>query len=1165
MPETADKTAAAERALAAVQASETHYRRLFESAQDGILILDAVTRKIIDVNPFMVELLGYSHEEFLGKELWQLGLLKDEEASRDAFTELHESGYIRYGDLRLETQLGRRCEVEFISNIYDEDDRQVIQCSIRDITNRKDAENKMESLADDLAAAAEDYRRVLDNSLDIICQLDGEGRIVKVSPAAKKVWGYDPEELIGTSYWDIVHPDDHLKTIHASNNTRAGKPTSTFENRTIRKDGSIAYMMWSGNWSEAHQTMYCVARDVSEIKLAETALEESSTNYRALIESLPAIVCLSEPFQPYASIYISPNAKAFGYSVEEWAGRPDMWISLIHKDDRERVIREAADAIELGPETEIEYRMVTHDGQIHWMCDKGLLIPDPEGIVNGWQRVITDVTRSKLAEDELRKSEELHRVMISGVKDYAIFMLDDKGFIASWNAGAERVKGYRADEIIGQHFSQLYPVEVAAEGIPDMELVQAAAVGCFEDEGWRIRKDNSRFWAKVIITAIRNEKGELQGFTKVTHDITQRKQAEEGLIGMRNDLQLAVEGYERMLDYSLDVICSIDEEGRFAGVSNASRDVWGYEPDELIGKLYMDLVHPDDHAITVQAATDIMAGHPVKTFENRYLHKDGRIIPVMWSARWLEFDKTMFCVARDITENKFAEKALRQKDSLIRIAGKLTLTGGWAIEVPDGKVFWSDELFDILEFPKGEAPDLATALESYPEPGRERVAVGFEACMTIGMPLDIEVEVLTANKRPIFVRLRAEADRDADGTIVRVNAALQDISDRKHAEDQLRQSQKIEAVGRMAGGIAHDFNNMLTVINGYSELTLRAIPESDPMRSNIVEIIKAGERSADLTRQLLAFSRQQILQPKILDLNETIQDTSQMLHRLIGEDIELQLFLNPIISWIKADPGQLTQVIVNLTVNARDAMPHGGKVTILTDDIYLNEEFVKNHFPMETGNYVMLSLTDNGTGMDGDTRDRIFEPFFTTKRQGEGTGLGLATVYGIVKQSGGYIWTESEIGQGTTFLIYFPQAAEEKNTEETNSVENISQSGTESILVVEDEPIVRSLTRQMLEECGYHVIEAGSGQEALVICEQGDCRIDLLMTDVVMPGMSGRELAERLATLLPSLKVLFTSGYTNDAVIKHGITETMQNFLQKPFTFDVLSKKVRDIIDNVNS
>jgi two-component system cell cycle sensor histidine kinase/response regulator CckA len=395
-----------------------------------------------------------------------------------------------------------------------------------------------------------------------------------------------------------------------------------------------------------------------------------------------------------------------------------------------------------------------------------------------------------------------------------------------------------------------------------------------------------------------------------------------------------------------------------------------------------------------------------------------------------------------------------------------------------------------------------------------------------------------------------------------------DVTERRWAEitlrqieEQLRQSQKLESVGRLAGGIAHDFNNMLTAINGYSDLILRRLPPNDPLRRNIEEIKKAGERSAELTHQLLAFSRRQILQTKVLDLNKVISDTIIMFQRLIGEDIQLVASLSPEIGNIEADPGQLSQVILNLVINARDAMPQGGSIVIETERVQLDDRYAGHHISVKPGDYVMLAVSDTGIGMDEETKKQIFEPFFTTKEIGKGTGLGLSTVYGIIKQSGGNIWVYSEPGKGSTFKIYLPRIAETTKVSEKSSQSTDSHKGSETILLVEDETIVRKLSREVLESCGYKVIEAEHGVDALEICEKYEGKIDLLMTDVVMPKMGGRELAEILTKNYPHISVLFTSGYTDDAVILHGIIDVGTNFIQRPFTFDILARKVRELLD----
>jgi PAS domain S-box-containing protein len=404
--------------------------------------------------------------------------------------------------------------------------------------------------------------------------------------------------------------------------------------------------------------------------------------------------------------------------------------------------------------------------------------------------------------------------------------------------------------------------------------------------------------------------------------------------------------------------------------------------------------------------------------------------------------------------------------------------------------------------------------------------------------------------------------RNEIGTVVNYVGVKRDVTHELELEERYRQAQKMEAIGRLSGGIAHDFNNLLFVINGYSELLLeRHFDMPGPWRNYLEEIKKAGDRAARLTQQLLIFSRKQTLQPEVLNLNKVVTDVEKMLRRLIGEDIELVTCLDQELGQVKADPGQLEQVILNLAVNARDAMPHGGKLTIETANVELDETHTRQHLKLRPGPYIRLALSDTGVGMDQQTLERIFEPFFTTKEHGKGTGLGLATVYGIVKQTGGDIWAYSELGHGTTFKIYLPRADEPIPTSEPPSSFFDLPRGQETILLVEDEEAVRALTREILEMSGYTVLEAGHGGEALLLCEQHQNPLDLLMTDVVMPQMSGRTLAERMKALYPELKVLYISGYTDEAIVHHGVLGPGLFFLQKPFTPNSLASKVREVLD----
>ncbi len=463
---------------------------------------------------------------------------------------------------------------------------------------------------------------------------------------------------------------------------------------------------------------------------------------------------------------------------------------------------------------------------------------------------------------------------------------------------------------------------------------------------------------------------------------------------------------------------------------------------------------------------------------------------------------------------------------------------------------------------------------------------GWQAEEVIGRPLPTIAQDLEDHRRLRDRVLRGEALRGVevtrrrkDGTLVNISLSVAplhdaagrvtgmlslaaDITEMRQLEVQYRQAQKMEAVGRLAGGIAHDFNNLLTAIIGTTALVLEDLGLESRARLDIQEIEKAAKRAAGLTRQLLIFSRQQVLEPCALDLNALVANLEKMLHRLIGEDIELRTKPAAALGAVRADPGQLEQAIVNLVVNARDAMPKGGRLTIETADVELGRSYVAAHVPTQPGPYVLLAISDTGVGMDGATKARLFEPFFTTKEPGRGTGLGLATVYGIVKQSGGYVWAYSELGHGTTFKIYLPRVAETAESPESTPSPPTPVGGSETVLVVEDQEEVRKLTKRVLEARGYTVLAARNGAEALEIVGRHPTQIHLMITDVVMPGMNGRELARLACARRSDLKVLYVSGYTGEAVLQHRLLEPGVAFLQKPFTPDVLARKTREVLDD---
>lgn len=614
-----------------------------------------------------------------------------------------------------------------------------------------------------------------------------------------------------------------------------------------------------------------------------------------------------------------------------------------------------------------------------------------------------------------------------------------------------------------------------------------------------------------------------------------------------------------------DMIAVVDMEGRRLYNSPSYHRVLGYNEQELKSSSSFDQIHPDDRQRVREAAAEAQRTGVGRPLEYRMRHKDGSWHVLESSASVIRSPsgepERLVVVNRDITERKKVAESLRLSESGFQSMIEDAPYGIYRAGVSGRLLSANPALQKILGYEKLDEL-LAASLpkDIFKSPSDFHGLK--ELLETAGEFKDVEVELKRRDGAPITVRCsgrRVRAEHQGEPCF---DVFAEDVTERRLLERQLRMAGKMEAVGRLSGGIAHDFNNLLGVIIGYSQVLKRKVSSDSQLLECAEEIEKAGQRAASLTRQLLAFSRQQILTPSILKLNDLVLDMVKMLPRLLGEDVSVTTSLHPDLGMVKADQGQIEQVIMNLAVNARDAMPEGGTLRIETANVELDQVYCWQHPGARPGRYVMLAVIDSGTGIDPDTLNHIFEPFFTTKEVGKGTGLGLATVYGVVKQSGGYIWVDSSPGHGASFQIFLPCVAErDPQMAATNPlVETVG--GRETILLVEDSEALRKLTKSFLESYGFQVLTAHDGEEALRLEAEHTRRIDLLVTDVVMPGMNGRVLAEKLLSKQRGMRVLYISGYTDSFVARHGVLEQGMVLLHKPFTEEVLIKKVREVLDS---
>ncbi len=899
---------------------------------------------------------------------------------------------------------------------------------------------------------------------------------------------------------------------------------------------------------------------------AELALRESEGRFRTLFEQAADVILLLELQPDGAPIIRDVNraiARVLGYQPEEVIDRP---VSLLEVDpEAVRKTTAQARSAAVGGVAAFEVRHRCKDGAVReFECSLMEWMVDGKNFSISVER---DITERKRAEEALRKSEATYRLHFASIHD-VIFSLDRNGFFLSVSPSVEKMLGYRPEELLGRSFREmnLLAPECLARAVANAtRVISGETISAVEYVF--LAKDGAEVFGELSSSPIFID-GEVVATAAVARDITERKRVDEALRKneqqLSNALEIAHLGHWEY-DVANDVFTFNDHFYKL--FRTTAEHAGGYTMSSA--EYARRFVHPDDAFVVGEEVRKSIATtdpHFSRQIEHRVIFGDGTVgdIVVRFFIVKDGQGRTVrtFGVNQDITERKRAEEAVRLSaarwqgtfDAISDIVCILSVdhefveinkTGATALGLPREAIIGRRcfELVHGTNAPIPECPCIHAMKTKLPQKG---------AFSSGGRRLELDAW-------PIFGK-----DNRLEGLVHVVKDITGEIereNEKKKLEAQLVQAQKMETIGRLAGGVAHDFNNLLQVMNNYAELSLDKLRSEDPLYKNLKQILETGQRAAGLTRQLLAFSRKQVLQPVVLDINKTIADMEKMLRRLIGEDIDIVTACAADLGKVKADPGQIEQILMNLAVNGRDAMPKGGRLTIETANVELDEQYAAEHVAVAPGRYVLLAVTDTGCGMNEQTKARIFEPFFTTKEKGKGTGLGLATVYGIVKQSGGNIWVYSELGHGTSFKIYLPVDASVAEAMPLRKAPVATAAGTETILIVEDEAMVRGLVEQVLKSAGYTVLACANAGEALLTCEQHPGPIHLMLTDVVMPQMSGRQLAERLAGLRPETKVLYMSGYTDNAIVHHGVLDQETQFISKPFTIAALASKVREVLD----
>ncbi|MEW6212829.1 MAG: PAS domain S-box protein [Acidobacteriota bacterium] len=922
-------------------------------------------------------------------------------------------------------------------------------------------------------------------------------------------------------------------------------------------------------------------------------LRESKSLFRTLAETVSAAILIVRDNRiVYANPYVLANT---GYSLDEILAMK-FW-EFAHADFRDKILERNA-ARQRGEDVppRDEIKVVNKAGEVRWFDSTATVMNyqgQPALLITGF-----DITERKSAEKALQESEARWRTLMESAPQL-VYTIDREGRILHVNRPAP---GLSKEQTIGSFLYDYLSEETASLVRSRVDEVFETAVSASFEIPVAGRKGKEA-WYACTLSPVMSDSRVVTAILNST-DITKRKRAEEAL---QKKAQQTIRHQKALLELAQMDLSDLDEairkitEADAATIKVERAGVWFFNEEEseiICADLYLSGKKTHQRGATLRvdlypryfeslasnraiAATDAAADPRTNEFARDHLlplgvasmldvpvRLRGKIVGILchervgtrreWTPEEQDFAASvadLVSLAIEASQRKRAEEALRASEEKYRELVENLSDVIYAVD-SQGRITYISPASEALS---GYAPaEVAGRLMSdfLHEEDRPLARQYFKKYLS-GISETFECRLITRSGHLRWIRSSGKAVISM-GRVTGVQGVITDITERKELEHQLLQSQKMEAIGMLAGGVAHDFNNLLTGILGYTQLILRRLPGSDPMRKEIEEVEKASIQAASLTNQLLAFSRQQILQPRVIDLNDVIIENSRLLRRIIGEDVELVTVLAPDLGCIKADAMQIQQVMLNLAVNARDAMPQGGKLMIETANLSLDSSAHKS-VGMIPGPCVMLTVTDTGAGMDEETRQRIFEPFFTTK--GRGSGLGLSTVYGIIRQSGGNITVQSEIEKGTNFTIYLPRVNERAEGRAVISRGADLPRGSETILLVEDSKIIRDMASESLRLCGYTVVAAAGSGEALLVCERHEGRIDLLLTDVVMPHLSGPELAERLSRVRPEMKVLYMSGYTDNELARHGIVDMDVDFIQKPFTPTTLSRKVREVLD----